>query len=508
MGRNGMNQLKAGTALSYINIAVNVIVNLLYVPLLLFYIGQSEYGLYKLLGSFIAYFGLMDFGLNSAVVRFYTKYLALKEYRKMENLLGMAAYFYVGIIAIVLVCSCVVYYFLGDIFGGVMTAEELEEAHWIFAVLAVNVMASFGGQVFSAAIISHEKFILLKTSALLSSLLRPVLVVVLLQIYPKAIMVVLAQTFFNILTVLVNVLYAWKKLDIRIHYYGWDSAMFGEIRKLAGSVFIVFIVDQIFWQTNQVVLGMYAGTAVVAVYAVAAQIYMNYYTFSTVIPGMFGPKITSMVALGASNRELSEHFVRVGRLQYLLTSLLLCGFLVFGREFISLWAGDSFQDAYWITLLIICPFTIDLIQNLGLSILQAQNRYGFRALVYFCVGALNLLLVVPVAKTYGGIGCAAVTGMMMFLGNGIVMNYYYYKHIGLDICLFWQNIARISLCLLPVTAFGEALNLVLTGEGLAWLGVKIAIFVLLYVACLYRFAMNNYERGLLAGIWQRMKRHD
>ena len=74
-----MNQRKLGIFLSYINIALQSLLGFLYIPILLHYIGKSEYGLYQLMGSLIAYFGIMDFGLSTAVIRFYAKYLALKN---------------------------------------------------------------------------------------------------------------------------------------------------------------------------------------------------------------------------------------------------------------------------------------------------------------------------------------------------------------------------------------------------------------------------------------------
>ena len=67
-----MNERKIGILLSYLNIALHAIVGFLYVPILLHYIGKSEYGLYQLIGSLIAYFSIMDFGLTAAVTRFYT----------------------------------------------------------------------------------------------------------------------------------------------------------------------------------------------------------------------------------------------------------------------------------------------------------------------------------------------------------------------------------------------------------------------------------------------------
>lgn len=64
-----MNQLKAGAVLNYIIIGLNTAVGLAYTPFMLRCLGQSEYGLYSLVSSVIAYLTLLDFGFGNAIVR-------------------------------------------------------------------------------------------------------------------------------------------------------------------------------------------------------------------------------------------------------------------------------------------------------------------------------------------------------------------------------------------------------------------------------------------------------
>ena len=45
---------RTGVVLSYIQVILNVLVNIIYVPVLLHYLGQSEYGLYQIVGSFFS----------------------------------------------------------------------------------------------------------------------------------------------------------------------------------------------------------------------------------------------------------------------------------------------------------------------------------------------------------------------------------------------------------------------------------------------------------------------
>ena len=57
-------QRKLGAFFSYLSILVNTIIQLLYTPLLLRTLGQSEYGLYSLINSIIGYLAVLDLGLE------------------------------------------------------------------------------------------------------------------------------------------------------------------------------------------------------------------------------------------------------------------------------------------------------------------------------------------------------------------------------------------------------------------------------------------------------------
>ncbi len=89
-----INQRKVGVILSYITLGLNALIGMIYVPLMIKYLGQQEYGLYQLMGSLISYFAIMDFGLSSTVVRFYSKYDAEKDKKGKENVLGIARRIY------------------------------------------------------------------------------------------------------------------------------------------------------------------------------------------------------------------------------------------------------------------------------------------------------------------------------------------------------------------------------------------------------------------------------
>lgn len=500
-----MNERKIGILLSYLNIALHAIVGFLYVPILLHYIGKSEYGLYQLIGSLIAYFSIMDFGLTAAVTRFYTKYKALKDMVGMENILAISLYGYGGATVISLLVGIVCYWNLDGIFGASMTAGELQEARQMFLLLLFNIVVSLSTMVFRSVINAHEKFLFLKGLETVQLILQPALVILILQKYPTAMAVAVAQTVLNVGLILARVYYCFARLHITIQFHYWNQELFHDFKKLALSVFVVTLIDQVFWKTNQIILGIVQGTAAVAVYSIASLIYMNYMALSTAISGVYLPHITEMVAQRKPMRELSALFIQIGRWQYYLLALVATGFMIFGRQFIQLWAGPGFEESYWITILIILPFTVDLIQNIGLAILQAMNRYDFRAKIYLLTGVLNLVLAIPLGMKYGGIGCAVATGFSMLMGNGVVMNYFYKKYIGLDIPEFWKEIGKITLRVGICLVIGYGVDHVVPGSGKVVFLLKVLGYTLLYGVTVYVTAMSPEEKEKVREIGKKVR---
>ena len=495
-----MNQRKIGIFISYLNILLQSIIGFAYVPLLLHYIGKSEYGLYQLIGSFIAYFGIMDFGLTAAVIRFYAKYKALGDRVGMENVIALAMRAYAVITAVLLVIGSVFYFCLDKIFAESMTVAEISSAKQLFLLLLINIVLTISTMVFRAVINAHEKFLFLKGLETIQLVMQPLMIILVLRQYPYALSVAAVQTVLNIFLIGARIYYCFCKLDVSIKYHFWDAELFAGFKRLALSVFVVTLIDQVFFKTNQVILGVISGTSAVAVYSISSLIYMNYMALSTAISGVYLPHITEMIAKQEPVQKLSALFIQIGRWQYYLLALVASGFVIFGRQFISIWAGKGFEDAYFITLLIIIPFTIDLIQNIGLSIMQAQNRYDFRAKVYFCMGIFNLALAIPLGMRFGGIGCAFATGLSMFIGNGLVMNWYYARVTGLAIKEFWRQIGRITfgvVCLCVACYFIN--DICYSGNKLLFVG-KILLYTLCYGVVVYKSSMNEEEKRKIENI--------
>ena len=494
-----VNQLKAGTLLSYVLIGVNILIGLLYTPFLLRMLGQSEYGLYSLAASVIAYLTVLDLGFGNAIVRYTAKFRAEGKTEEQYEMFGMFFLLYLGISLIAFVLALILAFNTDAIFAANMTATEIERMRIILILMAFNLAFTFPMSIWGSIITAYENFVFQKLVNIARTILNPAVMVVLLLMGYKAIALVVVTTCFNVATLIVNCIYCRRKLHVRLRFKRFKWGFLKEVSVYSFWVFLNVITEQIYWSTGQLILGVFQGAKVVAVYAVAIQLKHLYYMFSTAISSVFLPKITSMVTQGASEQEISNLFIKTGRIQYAVMAYILTGFIVLGRQFIYLWAGPDYDQSYFITLLFFVSTLVPLIQNIGISILMARNELRFRSLLILWASVGSLLVAIPMSMYWGAVGCAIATSLAIVFAYGLVMNIYYQKKIHIDIKQFWKEIGHMSIVPVVVICCGLFTIQFITISNIGSLAIAILVLSLIYIPAFYLFSMNGFERSLVKG---------
>ena len=502
-----VNQLKAGVVLNYIVIFLNTVVGLLYTPYMLRMMGQSEYGLYSLVASVIAYLTVLDLGFGNAIVRYTAKFRAEKKTEEQYEMFGMffLLYLVIGIIAFGIGLG--LYFNVGTLFGNTMTAVELDRARIMMLLLVANLAFTFPMSIWGSIIQAYEDFVFQKSLNIFRIILNTAVMICLLHFGYKAVAMVVVQTIFNVMTLVVNFIYCRRKLNIHI-YFRFKHFHWGFLKEVAIYSFWIFlnaIMDRVYWSTGQFVLGAIVGTAAVAVFAIAIQLEGMYMQFSTAISSVFLPKVTAMVATNRSRKEISDLFIRTGRIQYIVLAYILSGFIIFGRQFIELWAGAGYSDAYIISLLFFIPLTVPLIQNLGITILQARNEMKFRSVLYIIIALVSLAMQIVLTRFFGGIGCAMGVSGALVVGQILIMNVYYQRRQDLDIKTFWKEISKMSI--IPIILIFSSMLVIrhffaLDSWGKLILGI--AAFSLVYIPLFFRFSMTDDERNLFISMFHKI----
>lgn len=491
------DQIKEGAVLSYISLFLNTLISLLYTPFMLYKMGQSEFGLYSLAISVVGYLTILDFGFGSAAIRYISKYRALNDKNGEYCLNGLFFLVYTAIGILTAAAGYVLFLNVDALFAKTLTGIELERARILILLLVFNLAVSFPLGVFGSIITAYERFIFLKMLHIARILMNPCIMIPLLVMGYRSVGLVVGATLLNLTILLLSMIFCFKKLSVRLIFQKIDFSLLKEIALFSFFGFLTIIADRVTWTADHMILGVVSGTIAVAVFSVAAQINTYFLSFSTALSGLFLPRLTAMFTNGADDKEFSDIFIKIGRLQYLVVGYVLGGFLLVGQNFINHWAGREYEEAFLIACILMVPVAFPLIQNTGISILQAQNKQQFRAVAYILIAAVKVGITIPLGKAYGGIGCAAGTAIALITGTIIIMNIYYYKEVHLDIPGFWKEIGKMTIPMAAAFSLSYGIIQLIGGNDVTSILIHASIYTIAYTPMMWFFGMNDYEKRLI-----------
>lgn len=497
MKSNKVNQLKAGAILTYIAMGIGFIVSLVYTPIMIRLLGQSEYGLYNLAASIIAYLGILNFGFGSTYIRYYSQYKVKEDHEGIAKLNGMFLIIFSVIAVIALFAGFTLAYYSKTVFGSEITAEQANTGRILLIILTINLAIKFPNIVFISYIRANERFVFQKLIELVRIIINPFFILPVLFLGYGSIGMVLATTILSLIIEIVHIWYARRKLKINFNFKEFDKKLFKEMTLFSSFIFLNTVIDQINWNVDKFIIGRFHGTIPVAIYSLGAMFNTYYIQLSTAVSSVFVPRVHKLVQSTDDKKEITKLFTKIGRVQFLILSLFLTGFIFFGKPFIHWWAGDDYAETYYIIVILISGATIPIIQNIGIEVQRAMNLHKFRSLTYLIIAIVNVFITILLVSRFEGIGAALGTAGALLIGNGLIMNIYYHKKVGLNIIYFWKQILKfIPAFILPIlTGFVFIQYVDIYRISMFLIGVS--IYALVFFTSMWFIGMNDFEKDLI-----------
>ncbi len=457
-------------------------------------LGIDEYGLWMLIGSFIGYITVLDLGLGNAIVRFVAKFRAEGDKIGQENFLANTFIIYGLISTVVLIIGVVGYFNIDRIFPK-LGPDQLGTAKIMFAILIFNITITLPGNNFSAICSAYEHFVYPKSVRIVRYIIRSIMIVAILLLGGKAIAVVTIDSLMGISVVYANARYAFKTLNIKIKLHKLDASLLHEIFSYSIWIFVGIVAYKFQWSSGQVILGRTATTAVVAVFGVGVILGTYYSAFSQAITGLFLPRAMQMTVRKTSDKENTDMMIRVGRFSMIILMWILSGFILYGKQFVILWMKEDYTDSYYIALFIMLAYTIPLIENFADSILKAQNKVKFKAILFFSFTMIGICLGYWWSFSYGIFGM--IGGLIVgWMTTETCLNVYYHRVLKLDMFRFFKE---VSFKILPFSllAFSVGFGIrYFPGGGWFNFALKVILFTGVYFLLIYKYGIIYSEKDL------------
>lgn len=498
-----MSQKKKGIVLSYLNLVLGMVVNIYLTPMMIVSLGDMDYSLYKVMHSLAGPLTMFHLGVSTVVTRSIVKNQNCGDSGLLEkqNTMALSLLASTVMALLVIVAASILYAAIPTIYGQTYSDSSVQLGQRIFIMFVAASLLHMLTDVFSGCIVGHERYVVSSAIPLVKTAGKCILLFVLLKSGMGVLFVVAVDLLLAAATFLFTLLYSVGVLREfpKLHYF--DNKQLTEIVSFGFAILLQAFVNQVNNNMDTMILGAFvAEKAVITMYSSALTVYSIYNSLISVVTHYFLPQATKLTTKHASGRELTDFVIRPGRFQAVIAVACICGFALFGRNFISVWIGQRYMDAYGVILVLMIPVTIPLVENATISILDASMKRMFRSVVLMVMAVLNLVVSILLVQRIGFWGAAIGTAASLLLGHGVLMNIYYAKTFHMEVLRMFREIFAgilpsgllASLVCLPLALF--------LPDTVLWFVLKCCCFVLIYALLLFVFGLNSSEKSFFRSI--------
>lgn len=488
-----------GVLLSYSNAALNVLSSLILVPMLISSLSEETYSLYKVIQSFAGSLMMFNLGLSTVAARAVARcsVLSMAETRReKENTLALTGILSLAMGVVILLLGRVMTALLPILFGNIYSPQQLDTAAKLVAIFSAATALHILSDTFRGRILGREHYLVSQGTMTGFHILRFCAMAVIARRSADVCALAMVDLLLYAMLLAVHFSYSRFVLKEKGKLTSLKKEAIVPIAVFASAIVLQALVTQASTNLDTVILGA-AGISprTITMYASSLTIYTVYRSLTGILSGIYLPNASRLTATDSNSQKLTDFVTAPGRIQAVIALGILSGFALLGRDFIRLWIGPEYLDAWPLTLALMAAATIPLTQSTCVTLLDAKLKRLPRSLVLLVMALINAVLSVLLVKPLGYWGPALGTILSLLLGEGLLMNLHYKKSLGLEIRRMFREIfsgtlagALVStLVCLPLAWLQADDFYTLAGKGL--------LFLTAYLAAIWQFAGFRQKGG-------------
>lgn len=355
-------------------------------------LGETDFGLYNVVGGIVMMFTFLNGSLASATSRFITYEIGRQDYVRLHKIFNVSLLTHIMIaLVIVILAETVGLWFLYN--KMVFPAGRLDAAFWVYQISVISCFLSITQVPYSAIIIAHERMNIYAYVGIFEVMFK-LLIAYLIMISPYDKLVVYAFLLFLVQMMLMIYyrMYCNKHFRESSLMFVKDKTMYKHMFVYAGSDIIGNLAVLAQGQGLNILLNMFFGPSVNAARGVAYQVQGAVTQFSGNFMTAVKPQIIKQYAAGKIN-EMMRLVVHSSCFSYYLMLLLVMPICLEADYILTLWLGEypDYTVSFLRLVLVLC-----MIQTLKTPRTTVFHATGKILLPNIVVGTI-LCLALPVA---------------------------------------------------------------------------------------------------------------
>jgi O-antigen/teichoic acid export membrane protein len=407
---------------NWASLMVNVMISFLVSPMIVHSLGNEQYGIWILITSLTGYFTVLDFGVNTAIVRYISSNHAQNEPVQVRKIYSTSIAIFAVVALVLLVLSCIFGLFFQSFFG--INHVPRLHLYLIFMLSAVDLACGLLFSVFLGSLSGLQEFKFINGSFIIVTFVKSVVLVYLLKQGHGLITLALLQvgsTFIRALCQYWRIKARYPHIFFRRDFVTKD--IFKLIYRYSAYSFIIAIALKLLFYTDSLVIGAKTGLAEVTFYAIPATLIDYLEKFVWAMITVLVPIISANEATGKDGKNVNLYVVGT-RISLLFSMPFVISLYFYGHDFIRLWMGQEISDrSFWVLRLLLIGFGLAMSQLIAHGILKGISKHKVLAIILSIEALANLGMSVVLAKPFGIEGVAFGTMVPLLAASLVIILY-------------------------------------------------------------------------------------
>lgn len=368
-------RIAKNTLMLYVRMLFSMLVSLYTSRVVLATLGVEDYGIYNVVGGFVAMFSLISSSLSASTSRFLTFELGKGDGEKLKRVFStsLSIHAALALTAFVLLESVGVWFLNTHM---TIPAPRLTAANWVFQASVVAFMLGLFSVPFNASIVSHERMSAFAYIGILDVCLR-LLIVLFIAHSPLAFDRLIVYAFLlvaeGVLLQCIYFAYCGRNFaECRLRFT-FDRTYWKEMSAFAGWNFIGCTAGLLKDNGVNVLLNIFIGPAINAARGVAGQVNVAVGAFAANFMAALNPQITKSYAAG--DRDYMMMLVERGsRFSFYIIALFALPILLETDFALTLWLNHYPDHAVSFVRLMLLLSLVDILSNTLITLQNATGR--------------------------------------------------------------------------------------------------------------------------------------
>lgn len=492
----------------YVAIFVDGAIGLLLLPFNVAHLGSAAYGLLALTTSVTWFFGVLDLGYGSALVKFIAQYRALRDRAAINEIASTVGIVFGGLGLLCFGAMAVVAWRVASLFN--IEPGDVRTAQYLLLIIGAYLSLRFPLAIFGAVVNGFQRYYLNNIVSISTSLIVAAVNVGVLSAGYGLVMLVAATTSVRVFTLGLFALNAYRAFPgLRVRPSLFRRARLREVTGFSVYMFVLDCAAKVNYSSDTMVIGAMLNTTAIAVWTVGQRISVLAQQLTGQLNDALFPNVVDSHAADRHDR-LQLILLHGTKLSLALAAPLCLGLIAVADRLIGSWVGPQFSGSVVPAQILLAVVVIRISTASSNLILKGSGGHKLLAYTNATTAVANVLLSIVLIRHLGLLGVALGTLIPVAASAAFVLYPAACRKVGLP--LTRPLFEAIWPALWPAAIMTVVLWLGrdLPPRGLPGVAVHLAAGGLVYLGLFLGVAIGAAERRFywskLRGLVSRQKR--